>query len=58
MSPPMNETQTDPSLPTEFTLHLGPHSSAQVDALARVLEDLGAKVERDPEGGLVAVRPA
>ncbi len=54
----MEDTKTDAGLPTEFTLQLGPHSSAQLEAMARLLEDLGAKVERDADGRLVAVRPA
>ena len=58
VSPALDKTEIDASLPAEFTLQLGPHSSAQVAAMARILEELGARVERDAEGGLVAVRPA
>lgn len=44
-------------LPPEFTLHLGAKSSAQTATMARILRDLGAAVEVDAEGSLVAVRP-
>lgn len=37
---------------------LGPHSSAQVRAMARIFEQLGAAVQIDGDGdGLKAVRP-
>lgn len=54
----MHETKNDTGLPTEFTLQLGPHSSAQLEAMARIFEELGARVERDADGRLVAVRPS
>jgi len=49
--------ETTAALPQEFTLRLGPKSEEQVAALARVLKDLGARVEVKSEGALVALRP-
>ena len=51
------QTSTGQGLPTEFTLQLGPHSSAQVAMMARILKDLGAQVDVDTDGSLVAHRP-
>gem|GEM_PF-4310225 len=51
------QTSALSTLPTEFTLQLGPSSEAQLASLARILKDLGAEVAVSPEGRLVAVRP-
>ncbi|RYG23185.1 hypothetical protein EON82_14795 [bacterium] len=51
------EIEQAAALPPEFTLRLGPKSVEQLASLARVLKDLGARVEVEPEGALVAIRP-
>lgn len=51
------QPSTRNGLPTEFTLQLGPRSSAQAAAMARILERLGAQVDLAPDGSLVAHRP-
>jgi hypothetical protein len=54
---PIRAEAPQAALPAEFTLHLGVASSDHVAKVAQSLSRLGAEVQIEPDGSLVAFRP-